>query len=154
MRIGVTARVAVTRCNRLDTLQKQLAPSGKSGAYPDYRKNSKKTAPGKTVVVFCSCGLCLGEATAKKLAHKAWVQEAISLSQCNTRALRAVEQLLTPDLVPCSIYIDRGLNIPTPPLVVRERRGRFDDPSCRKSHRLVDRLWSGSPAWVGRVQHV
>jgi len=109
MRIGVTARVAVTRCNRLDTLQKQLAPSGKSGAYPDYRKNSKKTAPGKTVVVFCSCGLCLGEATAKKLAHKAWVQEAISLSRRDSRVLPAVERPLTPDFIPCSIYSDRGL---------------------------------------------
>jgi|tagenome__1003787_1003787.scaffolds.fasta_scaffold20687457_2 hypothetical protein len=53
MRTGATKRVAVTSMQWPRRRYKQLAPSGKSPAYPDHRKNSKKAAPAKTVALFC-----------------------------------------------------------------------------------------------------
>jgi hypothetical protein len=67
MRIAVMERVAVTAVQSPQDLTKQLAPSGKSRAYPDHRKNSKKTAPGKPSRFFVAAGLA-----SEKRRQKSW----------------------------------------------------------------------------------
>ena len=109
MRISVTERVVVTTCTRLDALQNSLRGRANHGHIGIIARIPKKQRRAKTLAVYCTAGPCLGEATAKKLAHKAWVQEAISLSRRDSRVLPAVERPLTPDFIPCSIYSDRGL---------------------------------------------
>jgi hypothetical protein len=70
---------------------KQLAPSGKSRAYPDHRKNSKKAASAKTRRVFFVSPNPSSVMRRKKAGAQGLGTGSVSLSRCKFQVLPPVE---------------------------------------------------------------